>query len=136
MEIQSAESIANVGAKIAEIEAMRVELDRRLGSSSAQLEAIWWVAGIEAFIAQVELDEARRQTAEAGLAANTARLAEIQQAMTVAMKSLDQAAQGKLFLSSTTLTVSCASSARALRARAKGAVEVVSVEAAAPADTW
>ena len=95
MEIQTAESAASVSAKIAEIEAMRVELDRRLGNSSEQLESMR-VAGNEAFISQTELDEARRQTAEAGLAANTARLAELQQTMTVAMKSLDQAAQGKI----------------------------------------
>ena len=66
LEIQTAESIASVSAKIAEVEAMRAELDRRLGSSSDTIE-----------VAQTELDEARRQTAEAGLAANTAHLAEI-----------------------------------------------------------
>ena len=95
LETQTAVCIANVCTKIAEIQAMRVELDRRLGNSSEQLEAMG-AAGNEAFQAQTtELDTTRRQTAEAGLAANTARFAEIQQAMTVAIKSLDRAAQVK-----------------------------------------
>ena len=102
LEIQTAESINSVTTKIAEIEAMRAELDRRLGSSTKQLEAMR-VAGNEAFQAQADLDEARRpaaetglKTAEAGLAQNTARLAEIQEAMAVALRSLDQFAQCKI----------------------------------------
>ena len=102
LETRTVESINSMRTNIAETEAMRAELDRRLGNSTEQLEAMR-VAGNEAFQAQTDPDEARRlpaeaglKTAETGLAENTARLAEIQEAMAVALRSLDQAAQGKI----------------------------------------
>ena len=81
-----------MSVKFAEVEAMRALSDLRLGSSSETIEAMQ-VAGSDAFRAQSEFDETRRQAAEAGLVANTARLAEIQEAMTAAVASLDAAAQ-------------------------------------------
>ena len=48
LETQTVESINSVSTKIAEIEEMRAELDRRLGNSTEQLEAMR-VAGNEAF---------------------------------------------------------------------------------------
>ena len=75
MELSIAKSIASVSAEIVEVEAMRAEPDQRLGSSSGTVEAMR-VAG-SAIRAQSNFYETRWHTAEAGLAANTAHLADI-----------------------------------------------------------
>ena len=95
LELATAESIASVSVKIVEVEAMRAQSDMQLGNSAETIEAMR-VAGNKVYRAQSEFDETCRQASGAVLADNTARLAEIQEAMASAMASLNAAAHSKI----------------------------------------